>query len=293
MLTSIVALMEAEGPGTLPVTTGELMQGALFRRLSAIDAEATDRLHGAGRSVRRPYTISPLLYEHEEVHHREMRIVDGDRTWFRVTGLSESSSELLLEMTQRTQWWELATKGMKARFRVNHWKTLPSEHPWAGRITLDNLWQSAWQAMQRQPDRIWLDFQTPTGFDVSSSVWPNWSHLPLPELVFGSLLRKQQELAPELGEPPGGADEVESLAALAEYDVESRMMKFGGHQSLECGFMGTCEYAIRPDAPRPAVFWMHLLAGLAFYTGVGTKTSWGMGMTRRSRYGDFTYRGGV
>ena len=291
MLVSIVALMEAEGPGTLPMTTGELMQGALLHRLSAIDAAAKDRLHGSGQSARPPYTISPLLYDHEEVHGRDVTIVDGDRTWFRVTGLNEGASAFLLEMAQQTERWELASCGRKARFRINRWKTLPSEHPWAGRIALDDLWQSAWLAMQREPDRIWLDFLTPTGFPVEPGHWPAWSHLPLPELVFGSLLRKQRELASALGEPPGGGSAVQSVAALGEYKGESRALNFGGHDSLERGFLGTCEYVIRPEAPRVEVFWLHLLAALAFYCGVGTKTSWGMGVTRRSRYANFTYRG--
>ena len=290
MLISLVALMEAEGPGTIPLTTGELMQGALLQHVAGVSREAAGLLHG-DRDVPRPYTISPLMCDHEQLRNRELVIAKGDRTWFRVTGLNAGVAELLMEMASRTSRWDLRTASTAAQFRINHWRSRASEHPWSGCVSHEGLWQSAYYAMKRQPDRIWLDFETPTGFDGPADHWPNWNHLPLPQSVFGSLRKRQRILAPDFGKPPEGEERLETAVALGKFKVQSHALRFEKHGSTESGFTGSCEYLIHPEAAQEEVFWLHLLGGLAFYTGVGMKTSWGMGMTRRSRYLDFTYRG--
>jgi hypothetical protein len=267
------------------------MQGALFRRLAAVDKRAAAALHGFGAATPRPYTVSPMLCEHEEVRGNELILVDGDRTWFRITGLTAAAATLFLEMSQRTRLWELISARTCARFQLRHWKTHAFEHPWAGQIGYEELWQSAYHDMRRQRDRIWLDFETPTGFDPQPDQWPNWNHLPLAESVFGSLARRQRALLPALAEAGESRRSGRLPATLGEYRIQSHSLHFHQHGAIESGFTGCCEYVIDPRATLEERFRLHLLAGLAFYTGVGMKTSWGMGMTRRSRYADFTYRG--
>ena len=54
MLVSLVALVEAEEGGQLPQTHGELMQGALLRRASALGRPVANALHGGNHSAPRP-----------------------------------------------------------------------------------------------------------------------------------------------------------------------------------------------------------------------------------------------
>lgn len=287
MLISLVALLRAQRPGAVPLTTGELMQGALFRRLAAISSRATDILHGSGESAPRPYTISPLMLEHEQTRGRSLVIAEGDPAWFRVTGLTAGVADLLAAMADSTSTWPLFGEGVQADFRITQWRARPEEHPWCGQIHYEELWQASYRDMQKQPDRIWFDFETPTGF-IGGETWPDWSHLPLPQLVFGSLAGKQRSHLASLGEAPA---EIERLAALGAYQTRSHSLRFAKHGSMVSGFTGSCEYLIHPGTDEQTAFWLHLLAGFAFYSGTGWKTSWGMGMTRRSRYREFGYRG--
>lgn len=286
MLVSFVALMEALEPGFTPLTTGDLMQGALFRHVSLLKEEAARALHSDPPA----YTISPLLCDHEEVRGARRVIAAGERTWFRVTALQRDAADLMFAMAERTRRWELFTGSARAVFRINHWKSLASEHPWSGQIHPEDLWQSAWAAMRRQPDRIWLDFQTPTGWARNPDAWPEFQNWPSAGAVFSSLERKCRRHLPELGRDMS-LRPAEDLLALGQYKVESHALRFERHDTPATGFTGSCEYLLRPDASPAETLRVHFLAGLAFYTGIGAKTSWGMGMARRSRYRDFTYRG--
>ena len=72
---------------------------------------------------------------------------------------------------------------------------------------------------------------------------------------------------------------------IINYDIKPHHVRFTTHQQL--GFLGTCEYHLRGpdeeitlDAPLAVRQQLFLLAHLAFYCGIGYKTSMGMGQAR-------------
>ncbi|HEV2655573.1 MAG TPA: CRISPR system precrRNA processing endoribonuclease RAMP protein Cas6, partial [Ktedonobacteraceae bacterium] len=70
---------------------------------------------------------------------------------------------------------------------------------------------------------------------------------------------------------------------VTDYDLKTHRLKFTTHQQQ--GFIGTCKYHLRgPDEEMDAALSLRqqvlLLGQLAFYCGVGYKTSMGMGRTR-------------
>jgi CRISPR/Cas system CMR-associated protein Cmr1 (group 7 of RAMP superfamily) len=68
------------------------------------------------------------------------------------------------------------------------------------------------------------------------------------------------------------------LATLREIDQNIRTsdrIPFGNH--FRVGFLGRCDYALPPDASVDALRALRLLTAYAFFSGVGVKTTMGMG----------------
>jgi CRISPR-associated endoribonuclease Cas6 len=293
MLSSLVAELEAETLVTVPVTHGESMQSELFRQIEGLSANLTSRIHGEADDQLRPYTISPLYPDQPRMRNGILSFQPGDRCWFRLTGLREDASQLLLALAESTQSWQIRGSSFGGQFAIRRWFTRAGEHPWAGLISLADLGQTAWHACDQDPDRILFRFDTPTTFEMASeSAWGSWMPLPVPKLVFGSLRTRVAKLSPELGEPPGQAELIEGRIALGRFhDLQSHMLHFQRRNRRRTGFTGECEFLLDRELPLKERLWLHLLAGFAFYAGIGASTSWGMGQARREPADRFLYRG--
>ena len=153
----------------------------------------------------------------------------------------------------------------------------PGSHPWAGYTSWAQLVAGA------QPEsEITLDFTSPTAFGFGQKEWGKKAVvLPDPALVFRSLIRSWNSLAPA----PLQVDK-HALAAYLEERVvvkrierlETRMLHFS--RSPQVGFVGQVTYGLMA-ADETARCQLNALADFAFYAGVGMKTTMGMGQTRR------------
>lgn len=136
-----------------------------------------------------------------------------------------------------------------------------------------------------------LEFASLTAFNrgnVKNRQYGNYSaRLPLPYYVFPYLAKRWNELAPPELAHLVRRDAIEQYtldegAIIADYDLKPHTVKFTTH--WQQGFIGTCKYLLRgPDDPltgetpltvRQQIL---LLGKLAFYCGVGHKTSMGRG----------------
>ena len=118
-------------------------------------------------------------------------------------------------------------------------------------------------------DSVGLRFVSPTGFKRDGRQF----FLPLPDLVFGSLLRRWRLLFDPDSWP--GFEEALPRITLQNYRAESRAVKLRQDRIIR-GFCGEAEFAL-PGADGPERTALSALAGLAFFTGVGYKTTQGMG----------------
>jgi CRISPR-associated endoribonuclease Cas6 len=293
MLCSLVALLEAESLVTIPATHGESMQSELFRQLQALDSDLTTRVHGESDDQPRPYTISPLYPDRPRPRNGMLYFQPGDRAWFRLTGLHDDATRLVVALSKAVRLWRICGSSFGGQFAIRRWISTAREHPAAGIISLDQMGQAAWHACDQEPDRIRLRFHTPTTFEVASeSKWGSWMPLPIPKLVFGSLRSRAARFCPELGEPPSQAELVEGRVALGRFhSLESHMLHFQRRDRRRTGFTGECEFLLDRDLALKERLWLHLLAGFAFYSGIGASTSWGMGQAWREPFDSFLYRG--
>ena len=291
MFVSIVGEVEVDRPVALPVTHGEAMHAELLRRIAALDPGIAAQLHGEPDGSARPYTVSALQVDRPVIREGKLYLETGAHAWFRLTGMGPLPSQALLALSERTAQWYL--KSFNMEFRIQRWCAFPSEHPWAGMTEMGALFESAWEAAGAEPGRVWLNFHSPTTFELSENRWGNWMHLPVPRLVFRNLRTRTRECTP-IAELPIAEEEdiIDNHIALGQFrQISSHMLPFQKHGFRRAGFTGECEFLFDRDLSEPARVWLHLLANLAFYSGVGRETTRGMGQVRREPAAKFSYRG--
>ena len=160
-------------------------------------------------------------------------------------------------------------------FRIEkaYWKD--SDHPWTGEQNYQDLGASLLLAKQAAAKRISLQFTSPTTFKSAGKNIP----LPLPEMVFGSLLDRWNAYAPIVFPEEVRRYAAECLA-VGRYKISTRPVPFkrGG---MRIGFVGQVTFtSLNYDR-----YWMSLLGALAsfaIFCGVGGGTSMGMGQCRVS-----------
>ena len=118
-------------------------------------------------------------------------------------------------------------------------------------------------------ESVGLRFVSPTGFKRDGRQF----FLPLPELIFGDLLRKWRLFLDPTGWP--GFEDALIRIELRNYRIESRAARLRQDRVIR-GFCGEAEFAL-PSAGEAGDAALSALAGLAFFTGVGYKTTQGMG----------------
>jgi len=139
-----------------------------------------------------------------------------------------------------------------------------------------------------------LEFASLTTFNRSSSkdggYGAHYARLPLPHYLFPGLVRRWQDIASADMAGLVQLDRIERYiqedgVIIINYDLRPHHVRFTTHPQL--GFVGTCEYHLRgPDeemtsgASLTVRQQLLLLAHLAFYCGIGYKTSMGMGQAR-------------
>lgn len=269
LLSLVLALQPVEG-SIAPAAPwyGRAAQALLLNTIERSQPELARALHeGSGL---RPFTTSSLLG-----HFPGGRADAGQTYTLRFTALQADVSSALLTAT--TSGGGLAPGDQVdlagQAFRVLSATGDPGAHPWAGTdsyagVTAARLVDGS--AVGRQ---ISLMFASPTSFRSQGRTMP----LPLPELVFGSLLERWNAFSP-LALPEEVRRFVAECLAVSRFDLETRPVP-GKEGALRVGAVGRITYAtLNYDR-----YWLSLLQALAAfarYSGVGAGTSSGMGQCR-------------
>jgi len=144
---------------------------------------------------------------------------------------------------------------------------------WAARTTYQQLSAPYLLAQQTAGRRIRLQFTSPVTFKTGGKHQP----LPLPELVFGSLLTRWNAYAPLVFPPEARRYAAECLAVSA-FKLSSRRVD-AKSRGLRLGAVGQVTYtSLNYDRYWMSV--MHTLAAFARFSGVGAGASMGLGQCR-------------
>ena len=166
--------------------------------------------------------------------------------------------------------WSIANHA----FTVSSTTCDPTVDPWTDHVTYEELASQQLLQSGRVDRKVKLLFASPTSFRSKEMHVP----VPLPNLVFGSLVERWNHFSPVTLSPEMRrfADEV---VALSNYEFRSRTVDQKGRGAI-IGGVGRATYsALSGDR-----YWlasMQMLADFALYSGVGVKTTTGMGQVRR------------
>lgn len=267
MLTSLVLTLVTQHPASLPPYLGRASHAAFLRLLAQDDPALAERLHEA--NGRRPFTCSTLWGARRQGGSLSLR--PEEPVFLRFTGLTAEVS------THLQRWAETPPPAVElegARLAVQQATLDPALQPWAGQASYDALAARHLLPGDNPPPYVELEFFSPTAFRSGGRTLP----VPLPALVYGSLVEKWNAFA-----PVAVSEEVRRFAeeclAISRYHLSTRPISAKG-ESLQIGFVGSCRYsAMNRDR-----YWLsviHLLSDYAFYAGVGYQTTSGMGQARR------------
>jgi CRISPR-associated endoribonuclease Cas6 len=150
------------------------------------------------------------------------------------------------------------------------------QHPWAGAATYEQLAAPLLERPAMLPSRWQIQFAAPVTFRRRGLNMP----LPLPELVFGSLLEKWNAFAP-IALPDEARRYAEECLAISRYELRTVAGPTSGG-ALQIGALGRCSYlAVTKDRYWQAC--ISTLARLAFFSGIGAATTRGFGQARLER----------
>jgi CRISPR-associated endoribonuclease Cas6 len=284
-LYALVIRLVARGGGSLRATQGHLAHAAFFDLLRGVDPPLAAALHDD--RGRKPFTLSPLQGL-GPVRDGRLAVRPGDAAWLRVTLLDPLLFQTFIRF--------FLAPGRPASLRLEpiEWQvtellSTPTSHPLAGLVALDELWRR-WAEGDPAPDwrRIDLVFRSPTAFSLRRDPEeraespggrsPRRMHvLPDPSLVFGELAGHWDRLT---GDDSQAA--VRHYAArdvvVARHAIETHMYQFP--RGKQVGFTGRVLFELLGD-DELLIRHLNRLADLAFFTGLGSKTTMGMGQVNR------------
>lgn len=275
-LYSLVLVLVPTSAATIPATMGHQAHAAFLGAIRTVDAALSAALHAPGAPVR-PFTVSPLLGTGragegevtlwpERTYALRCTVLDGAVYGRFMARFLESDGRPLIRLG-------------RAELLVREIRATPGSHPWAGYSSWAEL------AAQAQPKgRVVLAFTTPTAFGFGQRAWGKQIVvLPEPRLVFGSLARTWNALAPAELRIDGKALRayLEEQAVVTHIDgLRTQMLHYD--RAPQLGFVGRVGFGLMGE-DEAARRQLNMLADFAFYAGVGMKTAMGMGQCRRMR----------
>lgn len=283
---SVVKLL-ATVDGFIPATQGRLAHAAFLDLIRAVDPALAETLHASNQ--RKPFTVSPLQGL-GQAREGQIKVKAGQEVWLRFTLLG---SELFTTFTRYLlSPRSLVGRGVRGEgpnlrlgeleFTISEVLTTPGSDPWAGYTSLGDLcrcWQnvllaeSAWQ--------IGLELASPTVFSPGrrKELGKQMDPLPSPGMLFGSLAAAWNEHLPIPLDKLAIRTYAEETVVVGLYRLESRMFRYWGQPQI--GATGIITYLLQDRRNQEMARALNLLADFAFYSGVGYKTTMGMGQVRR------------
>ncbi|MFS0518167.1 CRISPR-associated endoribonuclease Cas6 [Nostoc sp. UIC 10607] len=282
---SLVLNLLPQSPIPPQYLTGRHLHALFLTLVSSVDSTLGDRLHDS--TADKAFTLSPLQIRGEGIGDRgqdrgkykskistssslqyshQQPIPAGTPCWWRISLLDDTLfgklTQLWLNLNPNRPWH----LGPADLYITSIQGTPQSIQPWANASTYAQLYEEA----SDRNSSINLTFSTPTAFRQGQYD----STLPTRESVFNSLLSRWNkysgielsQIAIELIFPSFVNIHTEILA-----DSRSKFI----------GIVGEVTYKILGTVEPIQIKQINALADFALYTGVGRKTTMGMGMVRR------------
>lgn len=290
-LFSLLLRLHPTEVGMVVPGAGNQVQAAFLDMVRQTDPALSDWLHAPNQ--RRPYTVgllqgfnhlTPAQLEEARARQQTLPVQPGQTYWLRITMLDAT---LFGSLTQYfiTKPRALTIRLGDARFEVSRLLTTPeagaTPQSWVAYSSFAEL------CVLRPAQKLYsFEFASPTAFSLGQKAWGKLLKVfPEPVYVFDSLARQWDIFAPTHLRMETSALSPRILSAwceenlvVARYALETSYLpssKFG-----QAGFQGTVLYEVKGMPSAPEATWLSTLARFALFSGVGYKTTIGMGQTR-------------
>ncbi len=250
-LHSLVVELAAAERGKFSPTLSRALHALVLRWLHLGSPEVAEFVHNTQTS---PIGISRLLG-----NRRPKGTQPGDIFYFRISLLDGNLIAPLLKGLEQQERQPVILA--KFPFIIRNIYTLPGTH------TLVEATNYGAISKNSNSTDIQLTFFSPTSFKQLQNI----QTFPLPELVFNSLHRRWNHFAPNEYKFPS----VEWMGLVSAYELKTHALRMEG--GAEIGAQGWVRYRFRDEEQAKIA---SVLAHFAFFSGVGRKTSMGMGQTR-------------
>ncbi|HDS11804.1 MAG TPA: CRISPR-associated endoribonuclease Cas6 [Candidatus Wirthbacteria bacterium] len=259
MLYSLVIKLGLQSPVILPPYQGVMVYSAFLAMIQSISPDLADQLHAPNSP--KPFTLTQIIGPMQAIKGG-VELASEHDYYFRLTVLNRQQfADVLAVLLDRKV---TNIRIGEADFLINEVCVTPDQHPYARFESKADLWT---RADASQSDII-LKFLSPTTFRTGKSNLI----FPLPGAVFGSLNRKMALIMQERYKSDLPFDK---LLRVARYDsLQTRIFEL--KRGKQIGFTGTVYYQCLTQ-DRALTKYLQALASLAFYTGIGAKTTLGMG----------------
>lgn len=257
MLAAFDIRLSPAADASLPHPCAHQVHAALLAAVNRVNPEQARALHSDAQV--KPFAIS-TLWPRIRIRGTTLEVPKDAECRVRLTTLDratfEAFSSALMPLT--------ASRGslvINGTDYVLHEAALTA--PYGGAASWEDL-------CRHEMRQVTLKFISPTSFRRAGLNVP----LPDPRLVLGSLWQKWQAYS-GIGFGEDVFEEVQSLTALAAADIHTRVWKYPRY--LMTGFVGTATYQITGNPSSGAIRLFNGLLHLAPFSGVGYKTTMGMG----------------
>ena len=271
---SLVLNLLPQSPIPPQYLTGRHLHALFLTLVSSVDSTLGDRLHDS--TADKAFTLSPLQINSPLLkggkggsklqYSHQQPIPAGTPCWWRISLLDDTLfgklTQLWLNLNPNRPWH----LGPADLYITSIQGTPQSIQPWANASTYAQLYEEA----NDRNSSINLTFSTPTAFRQGQYD----TTLPTRESVFNSLLSRWNKYSgiefPQIA--------IESIFP-SFVNIHTEIL--ADSRSKFIGIIGEVTYKILGAVEPIQIKQINALADFALYTGVGRKTTMGMGMMRR------------
>jgi CRISPR-associated endoribonuclease Cas6 len=260
---------------------GKILHGLFYELLQKASAAKGDEIHST--EGLKPFSTALLMNDRQR---RAEHIRAGEEIKIRFTFLDDALYPLLARYFLSTP--DLSFDLVRTELTVARILTTPqSGEEWAGCTSFEDLYAHA-SAEEKQ---FSFQFATPTFFKRGGGpAYPDLIvPLPLPDLVFGSLLRNWNQFSPIAFVEAALFKEIcTHHLEVTHHRITSQQARLifqredGQYKTTAFpGFVGTCSFRLVGLQNPDLVKTLNALADFAFYAGVGARTTMGCGVAKR------------
>ena len=272
---SLILNLLPQSPIPPQFLSGRHLHALFLNLVSSVDRNLGDYLHEAKSD--KAFTLSPLQLQPRSdsasanlywQHHQP--IPTGTPCWWRISLLDDTLFSQLTHLwlnLNPEQPWHLGPANLQITSILGTpQKGMPG--CWANALSYHQLYDQASEC-----DRaLNFSFSTPTAFRQSKYD----CSLPTRELVFNSLIKRWNQYS-GIEFPKPLVDHVFP----SFFDIHTELVADSRSKFIGC--VGTLNFRIMGKPEAEAIQQINALADFALYSGVGRKTTMGMGMVRRMK----------